>query len=589
MAQGLIRSDATRDGIAAVLAVNLGNLEDEMYERREQWDAEQTAIQGMMAALEEGGLRRLNGPNLLTQPQFVTASVPATEVVTETLSVPAEDAAAAAEPLTFTVTDENITANSVLHGVWSSNWDVVSRTTVTAVCSAGSAAVTIAARPDAHSGAVTVKVFICEEQNKSLPYGETARAFASSQPFLDSVRGADYIGEEQDEISEEVVTLTGNDIVTEQDGTVYSKAIAFTVTNPPSNGWGNADKMVFNEGNRTVELEDGEPKHPMYGELDMTVGERYTLSCWARVTSGDKAMLWLGACAYNHQEHRCPDCWEYHEIDANGGEWQRVIFEFVFNPEGSQFYTYTNGGVTYRGCYWTKSVGIGVCRKYAGTVQLCGFRLVHGKMWVSDTFADLEDQLTDARAEIRKRIPKNPLETGEGTAGSAGSASAAYVPSLWTFDLDLNPTDGDVVFVKVPVAGVNAGVWLSTDGGINYYPVAVSGTSILTTHFVLDAPLMLMFETGRTTNIYGTDQTGAAAGASTAAYEGGRWCVLNYYNTNTTYSAATQAILTAGTSTTNRVIPASVFKPSVIAIAEAAAATAAETEAVITEYGQVSS
>ena len=43
---------------------------------------------------------------------------------------------------------------------------------------------------------------------------------------------------------------------------------------------------------------------------------------------------------------------------------------------------------------WTKTVGIGVCRKYAGTVQLAGFRLVDGKLWVSETYDDLDERLT---------------------------------------------------------------------------------------------------------------------------------------------------------------------------------------------------
>ena len=54
---------------------------------------------------------------------------------------------------------------------------------------------------------------------------------------------------------------------------------------------------------------------------------------------------------------------------------------------------------------------------------------------------------------------------------------------------------------------------------------------------------------------------------------------------DTTYSSATQALLAAGSSTTARVIAPNVFKPAVEAIAEAAAATAAETMAVIEEYG----
>ena len=132
-------------------------------------------------------------------------------------------------------------------------------------------------------------------------------------------------------------------------------------------------------------MENGAPKYTRYGEIEeMEVGETYILSCWVRVTSGTKAMLWLGACPYNGQYTKVPNGYEYHEIEANGGAWQRVEFTFVFNPTGDRFYTFTNNNVQYQGCNWTKSVGFGVCRKYAGTVQLCGFRLMKDPMWVPD-------------------------------------------------------------------------------------------------------------------------------------------------------------------------------------------------------------
>lgn len=130
------------------------------------------------------------------------------------------------------------------------------------------------------------------------------------------------------------------------------------------------------------------------------------------------------------------------------------------------------------------------------------------------------------------------LYTGTGTAGQAGSSSAAYIPSLWTFNTSLTPSAGDMIVVEVPIAGVNAGVWISIDNGTTYLPVAVIAKTRLTTHFGVGAKVLLIYETNVITAMYGTDTTGAAAGASTTEVTGNRWTILNYYDSNTTYSPA---------------------------------------------------
>ena len=392
MAQGLIRSDKSRDGIAAVLAVNLANLEDQMAERQEQWAAEEATFAGMQAALEEGGLRVLNGPNLLAkhQPLAASVSVPDGAVVYDKHTVAAEAQGGAAT--TYTITDENITAAMEKLQAVCSNWDCLGNGTITVTCSAGSAVVSLPAR-SAHSSSFTVEIWICEKTTATLPYGEASRCYMTGEPYLDSIKNGSYPGDMGDEISESVVTLTGTDIIEEQDGTSYTKAVEFTVTNPPSNGWGNADKIIFGYGNHgsgtqpvPVSQNTGEP----YGDLPMTVGHRYTLSCWARITSGTKALIWFGASAARGQHVKVPNGYGTVEIDAKGGAWQRVVFEFVFSPTGDHF-NVASGVQTPN---WTKTVGVGVCRKYAGTVQLAGFRLVDGKMWVSETYDDLDERLT---------------------------------------------------------------------------------------------------------------------------------------------------------------------------------------------------
>jgi len=155
---------------------------------------------------------------------------------------------------------------------------------------------------------------------------------------------------------------------------------------------------------------------------------------------------------------------------------------------------------------------------------------------------------------------KIPLYTGSGTAGQGGSSSKAYIPSLWTFSIGYTPTAGDMILIKIPVAGVNAGVWMSVNGGTTYYPVATVGKTRITTHYGKDAMLLLMYEPNATTTTYGTDQTGAAAGASAADLVSNRWTVINGYDSNTTYSAMTSANMIAGTETTVRGMRADYLK-----------------------------
>ena len=150
-----------------------------------------------------------------------------------------------------------------------------------------------------------------------------------------------------------------------------------------------------------------------------------------------------------------------------------------------------------------------------------------------------------ARTKLR-----NDVLLGTGTAGTAGSSTVNYVPSLWTFDLGFTPKLGDIITIKVPVAGVNAGVWISVDGGITYNIAALYASTILTTHYAVDEIISLVFEENMSTSFRGTDQTGAAAGASASAQIVDRWAVLNGRDSNTTYSEiSTTNIAGTGSST----------------------------------------
>lgn len=133
----------------------------------------------------------------------------------------------------------------------------------------------------------------------------------------------------------------------------------------------------------------------------------------------------------------------------------------------------------------------------------------------------------------------NNLLTGTGVVGQDGSSSAAYIPSLWTFNAGMTPAAGDIITVKIPCAGKNAGVWVSVDNGTTYYPIAITADTRFTTHFAANYLLTLVFETGLNIKLYGNTTSGGAAGASLTSYQLSRWKVLNYYDTGNTNDTGT--------------------------------------------------
>ena len=119
-----------------------------------------------------------------------------------------------------------------------------------------------------------------------------------------------------------------------------------------------------------------------------------------------------------------------------------------------------------------------------------------------------------------------------------------------------------MITIKVPVAGVNSGIYMSTDNGTTYYPVALDyGKSRLTTHYPVNSLLTLVYMTGFTTTVYPL-----AGGTATSDVTTGRWQVVNFYNTNTTYSAMSASEATTGTATSARTISAKVLHDKITAM-----------------------
>lgn len=151
------------------------------------------------------------------------------------------------------------------------------------------------------------------------------------------------------------------------------------------------------------------------------------------------------------------------------------------------------------------------------------------------TYSDNEVFAQNGQLTSRKGVSKvfNELLTGTGTAGS--QSGSTYYPARWTFNLGFAIADGDIVTIKIPVAGYTKGIWMSVDNGANYYPVATQGTSRLTDSFGVNTYITLIFESTGSCSIYALD---GSTGSSTVT--GGVFRVINYYDSGNTDTKVTQ-------------------------------------------------
>lgn len=127
--------------------------------------------------------------------------------------------------------------------------------------------------------------------------------------------------------------------------------------------------------------------------------------------------------------------------------------------------------------------------------------------------------------------PFNQLLTGgSGTVGADNGTSASphrYTPSLWKFNTDWSFTDGDIICIEAPVAGITYGVWLSIDNGTTYKPIVRQGTTRLQTQFGVNTQIMLMYDATGSASIYAVDGSDASSTVT-----GGVWRILNFYDSN---------------------------------------------------------
>ena len=124
--------------------------------------------------------------------------------------------------------------------------------------------------------------------------------------------------------------------------------------------------------------------------------------------------------------------------------------------------------------------------------------------------------------------------TGVAAQDKGSGVSPRYFPAQWTFNTGFTATDGDIFVIKLPTAGHSNGVFMSVDNGTNYYPISVTGTARLITHYQNGSRIILMFKSDGIT----ADMFPITGGDSRSTIRGGAWLVLNYYDSGNTVPSA---------------------------------------------------
>lgn len=378
MAQGMLRSCKTRDGIAAMLADNIGYLEEDMYDIQQEWLAQHSAFDDMEDALEQAGLRVLNRPNLIKQNWWTNGTGVEHPVVYGKAA--------------------RISCSSC---PYMTNINGPTETTQTTA-------------PTAEQKAAATSI-----------YSVTEEGVTTYHIFTDT-----------DSIKPTVADLASADQITETDGETYDKAINFDIT--ANSVYGNTEWLLYYNPSTTRTYKQGNTFKDWGQVNEMVPGRRYSLSCWVRVLSGDGAWIRMGyGNSYSNQpyddstNHRSGIS-DWIKVEPLNGAWQRISWTFDFEPVGD-WYTETSTTETVnneevttitRTYNWFKKVGFGIGRKYTAVVQMCGFRLVEGRTFVCDTYDDLEDDVNDTKDRV------TALETASAAVPGAIAAAKSAMLSI---------------------------------------------------------------------------------------------------------------------------------------------------------------
>ena len=212
-----------------------------------------------------------------------------------------------------------------------------------------------------------------------------------------------------DGITTSCVDLTGDAIINDTDGATYNKAIQYNITE--NTAWGNMETLYYPQGYSTQYYKQGDtPKSYGYYVDEMEVGKTYTVSCWARLTSGTEAWIKFGwGQNYYNGLYKTDISDASDTVKITSTEWTRVWWTFKFEPQGA-WYTETTesatdtDGTTYtkviRQYNWQKRVMIGVHRKYTAVLQLTGFRLTEGGIYGNHTVDTMQLKIEELEARI---------------------------------------------------------------------------------------------------------------------------------------------------------------------------------------------
>ena len=351
MAQGIARSNKTRDGLAAALAYNLGDLEEDQWQIRQEWLAQHAAFGDMQDALEQAGLRVLNRPNLLNQ-----------------------------------------------------NWWTNGTGVEHLVVYGRAARISVTGYPY-----LTSHLLPTETTQTTEPTAEQKAAATSIWASTEEGVTTYHIFNDNDDFKATVASLAAADQITETDGTVLDKAINYQIT--ANSAYGNTEWLLYCNPNSTRVYDQGTAVVRNYGQIEeMQPGHRYSLSCWVRVLSGDGVWMKMGYGnsytnqPYNDTTNQRSGVSDWIKVEPLNGAWQRISWTFDYNPVGD-WYSESSAvvdGVTKitRTYNWFKKVGFGIGRKYTAQVQICGFRLVEGRTYVTDTYDDLEEDVNSGKDRL---------------------------------------------------------------------------------------------------------------------------------------------------------------------------------------------
>lgn len=171
---------------------------------------------------------------------------------------------------------------------------------------------------------------------------------------------------------------------------------------------------------------------------------------------------------------------------------------------------------------------------------------------ITDVKTNIEDNelvVASALNDLDSRINNMPIiPFVEEVSGVAGTTSTNRTQWTGTVDGITELYNGLPILIKVPMAGVAAGITLDINN-LGEHPVILNASTLATTHYAVGCIIMLVYDSFQTVTL-------KVNGTNTSF--GGCWKISDY-NTNTTYGEGTLAQLQAGTSGTNRLWPATVL------------------------------